>query len=483
MKSIAAITVVLASLNTAVAQPGGGGMNSVRSSSGQFVVFAAPAAPWPSHLAALTADTNYIHLQPALLVVSCERIKRKLWQELGTTAQWRGRICLDLRAAGSADDRVVVVTERLPSGWNYRLALPDLMERDRFVRAIVHVLLLEISNRGAGAHPAEIPTWLAEGLARDLRAASERELILPPPGWNVHGLTISPDLVNDERWSNPLNRAHQELRARPPLTFEQLSWPAEGQLTGAAGELYRNSAQLLVSQLLYLKNGQACLQTMLNQLPRHHNWQLAFLNAFRSHFGSLLEVEKWWALRTVQFTGRDLSQTWTSPESWRKLDEILHSPVDVRRVTNELPLHAVVDLQTIVREWESARQIPTLQRKQLELDLLRPRVALEAVPLVDDYRGAIQNYLQKRGVTSTTVPPRKPAGTGFDRRDGRNDPPTGRTGRPPRGVAACHTPGSGVPDNSLNRAVESRRHACKPRVVPALQTDTRPCRPVRLTGI
>jgi hypothetical protein len=415
VKGIAAIAVVLASLTAGGAQLGAGDMNSVRSSSGQFLVFAPLVTALPAPLAALAADTNYIHLQPALLVVSCERIKRKLWQELGTTTPWRGSICLDVRPARSADERIVVVRERSPNAWNYRLELPDLLERDRFVRAIVHVLLLEISNRSAGERTAEIPTWLAEGLARHLRASSEREILLPPPAWKVHGVAIGPELVDDELWSNPLDRAHRELRARPPLTFEQLSWPSDGQLAGAAGELYRSSAQLFVNQLLYLKNGQACLQTLLNQLPRYHNWQLAFLNAFQPHFGNLLEVEKWWALRAVQFTGRDLAQSWPPDESWRKLDEILHSPVDVRRATNELPLRTVVSLQTVIREWEPARQIPTLQRKQQELDLLRPRVAQEAVPLVDDYRGAIQSYLQKRSGTRTDLPPRRGARTEFDR--------------------------------------------------------------------
>jgi len=413
MKRIAAIALVLALLGNAVAQLVSSGPNSVRSASGQFVVFAPPAASSPRSLAGLAANTNYISLQPALLVVSCERIKQKLWQALGTTAAWRGKICLDLRPAQAPDERVVIIKERARGVWNYRVELPDLLERDRFVRAIVHVLLLEIANRGAGVQPAEIPTWLAEGLARELRASSEREIILPPPGWKVHGLSLGPQLVNDERWSNPLERAQKELRARPPLSFDQLSWPGDGQLDGLAGEGYRCSAQLFVNQLLFLKNGQSCLQVMLYQLPRYHNWQLAFLAAFRSHFGSLLEVEKWWALQAVQFTGRDLSRTWPSDESWRKLEEVLRSPVDVRTRTNQLPLHTVVSLQTIIREWDPARQLLTLQRTRYELDLLRPRVAPDTVPLLDDYAGLIQAYLQKR---AGSVPrPGKPTGPISDR--------------------------------------------------------------------
>jgi hypothetical protein len=318
-----------------------------------------------------------------------------LWQVLGDNAPWRGKIHLDLHRVRSSDEMITVVSEKFKNGWNYRVKLPDVLQRDRFILTLTEVLLLEIANRNAGDHPAVIPAWLTEGFAGELRASGGTELLLTPPDRSVNGLAFS--LQNTHQfWSNPLEQAWQELRARPALTFEQLSWPAEGQFDGDAGRLFRASAQLLVNRLLRLENGQACFQAMLQGLPRRYNWQLAFQAAFRPYFQSPLDVEKWWALQVAQFTGHDLTQTWTLGESWRKLDEILRPPVEVRAGENELPLHAEVSLQTSLREWDRARQVQMLQRKLAELNLLRPRVVAEVVPLVDDYRGAIQNYLRKR---------------------------------------------------------------------------------------
>ncbi len=402
MNRIVVMVVASVVLENAHAQFASGRQTPAQSASGQFIVRNGQSFNLSPALTGLVANTNYILLEPTLLAVSCERIKQKLWLELGVNTPWRGRIYLNLHSTRSPDERVILVSEKFTDGWNYRMELPNLINRDRYLRAMVQALLLELSNRSARDRTAEVPAWLAEGLARELRAAYEMELFLPPPKWNVRGLTIGPLLVKDAQWSNPLERAQKQLRTRPPLTFDQLSWPAEGQLDGAAGEVYRCNAQLLVNHLMSLPDGPANLRAMLETLPRYYNWQTAFLNAFRSDFSSLLEVEKWWALQVVQFTGRDLSQTWPADESWRRLDEILHAPVDVRTDKTELPLHAEITLQSVLRQRESAQQIQLLQRKLRDLDLLRLRTAAEVRPMVDDYRQVLQNYLQKRG-TSVTV--------------------------------------------------------------------------------
>ena len=151
-----------------------------------------------------------------------------------------------------------------------------------------------------------------------------------------------------------------------------------------------------------LPDGPASLRTMLEMLPRYYNWQTAFLTAFRSDFPNLLDVEKWWALQVVQFTGLDLTQTWPVDESWRKLDDILHAPVDVRTEKTELPLRTEITLQTVLRQRASAQQVQLLQRKLRDLDLLRLRVPAEVRPTVDDYRRVLQSYLQKRGAVTIT---------------------------------------------------------------------------------
>ena len=168
MNKTAAIACVFALLSSADAQPVPGRMAPVRSSSGQFVVFATPGAALPARLAGLAGNTNYIVLEPSLLAVSCERIKQKLWLDLGANAPWRGRIFLKLHTAGSADELVTIVSDKFRDGWSYRVELPNLLERERFMRAMVQVLLSEMANRdNNGTCSAEIPLWLVEGFARE----------------------------------------------------------------------------------------------------------------------------------------------------------------------------------------------------------------------------------------------------------------------------------------------------------------------------
>jgi hypothetical protein len=369
-----------------------------QSASGQFIAFNERSAVLPPGLQGLLSNTNFISLEPTLLAVSCERIKQKLWDQLGMAAPWRGKVYLSLHTARSADELVGIVAERTPNGWNYSVALPDLLPRDRFLRAIVQVVLSEIANRDARAHAAEVPTWLVEGLCGELRASSEVELFLPPPPMNARGLAISRQIVNT-RWSNPGELARQEFRSRPPLTFEQMSWPVAGQLAGEAGEVYGRSALLFVDSLLRLPDGPACLRTMLHELPGYYNWQLAFIQAFRSHFQTLLDVEKWWALQVVYLTGRGSFDRWTPDESLRKLAETIQTRVEIRAGESELPGRGEMNLQGIIREWDPARQARVLQRKLADLDLLRLRVAPDMMSLVNEYQGVIQTYLEKRGLS------------------------------------------------------------------------------------
>jgi len=116
-----------------------------------------------------------------------------------------------------------------------------------------------------------------------------------------------------------------------------------------------------------------------------------------------LDVEKWWALQLVHFTGRDvLSQTWAFEESWQKLDQTVHASVEIHAGTNELPLHATVSLQDVIRDWDSPRQARCLEGKIRELELLRPRLGQEFVGFLDSYGQALRNYLQHRHKTGLT---------------------------------------------------------------------------------
>ena len=125
----------------------------------------------------------------------------------------------------------------------------------------------------------------------------------------VQGVSFGSVTYNG-RGTNSLTEAHECLTATPPLTLEALSWPTQQQQHGEPDEAYRASSQLLVNELLKLNDGPACMRAMIENLHRHLNWQAAFLSRLHSHFASEREIEKWWALITVNFAGRDLNQTW-----------------------------------------------------------------------------------------------------------------------------------------------------------------------------
>jgi hypothetical protein len=369
---------------------------STRSHSGQFVVHA-PAAGFDTRkLTYLTSNPNYVQLDPSLLVVSCERIKQLLLRRLAEKPTWRGKIFLNLRAAQSGNEVVTINSEKFLDGWQYRVQLPNVLLREQFVRAMVQVLLLEMSNRTAEYRSAEIPLWLVEGLSRDLLASGEIEIILPPPAKSDDGLDITRQSISARR-PHPLERARAVLGAAAPLTFEELSWPTEEQISGTVNEVYQSSAQLFVDRLTGLQNGTASLRAMIFDLPKHLNWQLTFLSAFKPHFERTLDIEKWWAVQLTQFVGRDLSQTWSYAESWNKLDEAIRAPVQIRTTEKEIPLRAQVNLQSLLRDSnDGLEQREFYRQKRQALDSLRLRCAPDLVWLVDEYRQAISDFMERQ---------------------------------------------------------------------------------------
>ncbi len=125
---------------------------SARSYSGQFIAYAGRSAPLPPAVLSLATNQDFVQLEPTLATVSCERIKQLLLRELDATAPWRGTIYLVLYPARAASDTITITSERFKNGWQYRVDFPDVVERSRYVRAMVQVLLLEHGeSHGAGA--------------------------------------------------------------------------------------------------------------------------------------------------------------------------------------------------------------------------------------------------------------------------------------------------------------------------------------------
>jgi hypothetical protein len=384
--------VALASAASGQLSPRASGV--FQSASGQFVISAAPnTVVYPRRLET-TSDIDTVRLQPPLLAVSAERFKAALWRDLGLAPNlpWSGKIFLDLHAARVSDEDPVIISQPFIRTWNYRLELPDQLSQLRCARAFSTVLLLEIANRSAADRSASVPPWLADGLAREILAQEPGNVFLSTPTNCVNGFAQT---RLDEKRSgfDPLADARRVLQNSPALTFDQLSWPPTAQLNCADGGVYLASAQLFVCDLLELKNGAAKLRTLLAQLPACENWQTAFFTAFKDDFLRPLDVEKWWALRVVNFAARDPGPQWTLAVSREKLDAILAVPVGVRYASNALPVRAEVSLQLAVQNFLPPRQTEILQTKRRDLELIQLRLAPPAGALATEYIAALDDFL------------------------------------------------------------------------------------------
>ena len=361
-----------------------------RSTSGQFVVRGLPQGPLRSGQS--TSEVGYLRLDPSLTAVSLERIRQSLYGELSIPDKWRGLVTVSTFPSQQDRPPITVTSIRYADGWGYRVEMPEIIEKPRFVRCAVNVILREYANRNAATREADLPAWLVEGLASELEASSLPSLALEP--------TPPSGLVRVERGHDPLRRAREVVRADGLLAFNQLSLPTEAELSGANREQFQACSHLLVHELLRLRGGRESLRDMLERLPQHLNWQTAFLRSFESRFPRLIELDKWYTLTITHVSGRDNTSAWPSDTTLARLDEILSTTVQVRAGTNDLPLSAAVSLQLVLGEWEPSKQIPVLELKHLQLEMLLGRATPETAGLIGDYLQTIDVCLRRSRAAS-----------------------------------------------------------------------------------
>ena len=377
--------------------------NPVSSISGQFSISDLqddPEAPLDPDLA---ANTNLIHLNTALLAVAAERFKLSLWQQLGLppATAWSGRIHLRLHPARWRDETVTITATPFLNRWSYKVELPDLISETRYARALSGVLLLELANRAAppDGHSTELPAWLVDGLAEQILAADREEIVLSAPV-KKDG-RMGADRVNHaERGRDALAGARPVLQNLPVLTFDQLSWPTDAQMEGADGGAYLASAQVFQSELLNLKNGREKMRAFVTELPAHYNWQTAFYHAFGEDFHGPLDVEKWWALRVVNFAAQATGPRWTTDASLARLRELLSVPVEYRGSSNTLPGHAEISLQAALKNLAPAQRDLVLQTKARDLAMVELRLAPPFGGLADGYRQTLEVFLGEAVIVS-----------------------------------------------------------------------------------
>jgi hypothetical protein len=373
-----------------------------RSRTGQFIIYPPQSrigafAPQPmvqskpfgqGHLflimpQSLIAPTNSrLHLDASLTAVSCERIKEALLNELGEPDSGVRKVHIQLNPRLRERD-VVIGAAIYERGWIYSMELPVETHPEFFTASILNVLLLDLVNRQSADKQIEIPKWLVSGLIAHLQSTGLRSLALQS---NLQ--------ITREQGMDSIAAARQRFQHNVPLTFEELSWPEVLSTNKLA--LFRDSSHLLVHELLRLKNGRQSLRKFIDEMPRHKNWQFAFLAAFNPEFKTLLEAEKWWALSYIHFTGRDLTKLWSEEQSWKALKAALDTSVTVHLNTNRLPVAAEMNLQGVIQQWDTARHDLAIQKALVQLRSMRMHVHPDYVGLVDDYGHVLENYLMQR---------------------------------------------------------------------------------------
>lgn len=367
---------------------------TARSSSGQFIAVARPYLRSSRVVLGLAQEPQFVRLDPNVLTISAERIRQAIWRELDIQGPWESKVFLRLRPAETADDVPVVSSERFRTTWQYAVDIPEVVEKWRYVRGISHVVLLEYASRGS-ASSAELPAWLVEGVCTYLMLSGENELVISRPEYARDGNALATRVVQARR-EHPLKVAQETLSRRPASTFQELSWPGSVSQSAADVAHYRMSALVFFNELLRLPKGREQVRVFLAELPKHRNWQMAFLRAFKDQFSRLLDVEKWWALQSAHYEGKESGEVWPLAESLRQLDEALVVAVEIFSDTNSLPTTSKVSLQTVIKEWKGREQSAVLEQKISELEMLRIRMAPETVPTAEGYRQAIRQFLVEK---------------------------------------------------------------------------------------
>ncbi|HXG49510.1 MAG TPA: hypothetical protein VNO52_17945, partial [Methylomirabilota bacterium] len=328
--------------------------------------------------------------------VALERIRSAVTARLHLPNDWRDTIYVSLHPTPQHNAPIVVTSVQHPDQWSYRMHVPEHLEAARFVQAAVQVILMEIANRRARQHAADLPPWLGPGLAATL-IASEPAPFIPEP---------RSSLVDRRRHADPLREIRALLRQQPPLRLDDLCFPPpEAEMTPAEKALFIGCAQLFVHSLLELRDGPARLGRLVTHAADNWNWQTTFLREFQPYFPRLVEADKWWTLQTVLASGRDAFSLWPENDACRRLEELLETPVQIRTRAEDLPLDTRVKLQAVIAEWDPARQVPLLQQKIQLLDSIRPRLSGRAVPLAEAYRKTLYTYLDKRPAGTAPSPP------------------------------------------------------------------------------
>jgi hypothetical protein len=361
------------------------------SASKQFVV----RGPAQRSMLASGGHGEIVYIDPSLLTVTCETIRREMARELGWGDRWRGNIYINVRPIQLNDSGIALAAIRSTAGWHYRLDIPDEVQRRDLVQAVVEALLREFADRTATETSVELPPWLSRGLTAHLLQGPLAGVTFQPR--TLDEIRVNPDLraARTLRHSDVDERLRKLVHSHGTLTFDQLNWPDFDPTDEQALSSYTWSAHLFVRELLKLRGGPDALCATLAMLPEHLNWQTAFLRGFDAHFRRMVDVEKWWSLSLARIKVHDNALVWSPGEARRKLEDILYTPMQLRVAATDAAL-APVSLQTVINDWTFEQQTALLHEKINQLQVARVRLPKELALLAEGYRAALEKYLRNR---------------------------------------------------------------------------------------
>jgi hypothetical protein len=368
----------------------------LRSRSGQFVV--AQTQVTVAKETTSEADTEdeekLVKLEPGTLVLTCERVRQALLRELQQPDAWLGRIYVIINSEIPDNSPALIGAQVFKQGWHYRLELPSNIEPPKLVRGLTHVLLMEFANRTQPARSAEIPLWLTEGATQHiLHSALVDPVVRPPrPGGNVPVRRTSEEQVGYD----PLESARERLSTHAALSFSRMTEVNTEDLASETWTTFQASAHVFFSHLLQIPGARASLSQMLLDLPYHLNWQTAFFKHFQPVFVRLLDVEKWWSVVLVQFTGHDPLHAWSISVALDKLDQVLSVPVLVSNRPEGLASRQQVTVQKLIENWDFLSQQTLVQGVINQLQACRVKMPTELLDLTTSYHEVLRDYLADR---------------------------------------------------------------------------------------
>jgi len=388
---------VIAGLEVRSAALGPGAVpGSLQSSSGQFVVAlagGAPGAPTGAAGPASQGGSAVIRMEPATLVLSCERVRQALLQVAPQSTPWQGRIYVVVTPGLTNNHPALIGAKYFNQGWQYQIELPLEMEAQKLVRGLVQVLLLEWANRSLPTRSAEVPLWLSEGLTQMVLYSPLVDLVVQPVTAGRQEMLVT---NWQEPRRDPFLAARARLQTHAALSFSRMADIGREEVAEETWKTFQASAHVFTAHLLQLPGASLALENLMRVLPYQANWQTAFLQSFPGAFPRLLDAEKWWSVVLVQFTGHDPLNAWPQSVALEKLDDVLRPPVLVSDSRDRLPHRRRVTLQQILGQWESVSQRILLQNVLNELTAVRGRIPPELLTLVESYRQVLAGYLERR---------------------------------------------------------------------------------------